>query len=266
MKCLLRRIVMACLGVLSICLMAAPRAGAVVITVPIHDENFNSGDGGYTASEINTPSTVVPWSYSGTAGVAGTGGWSTPGGESGNYPTPLPYLEQLTSPVIVVPTTGEIKLSFDHKYNFEFDSTVWDGGLLEISLNGGAFAPLPNAAFTLNGYDNTLQTSDDWGFVGDLNGLDVFTGDQSGAFKSSAADIGLLNAGDTLQLRFTGGWDWFFNQPNSIGLPPAWSVDNVLVSVSYPPAPEPTSFSLMMFGGAVLVLRKSRNRRRNAAC
>lgn len=217
---------------------------------PFYSQNFNSGNGGFTTSTVNPPG-AGPWTYSATAGVGGSGAWTTPGGESGNYPTPLPYEQLLTSPVITVPGPGRVVLDFDHLYNLEYDGAdIWDGGTLMLSVNGGAFNPVGASAFTSNGYLGPLQNTYDWGYAGSLNGINVFAGD-SGGFLHSTAELGFFAAGDTLRLQFRGGWDWFYNQGT-----PAWSVDNITLNA----VPEPSTFVLLALSlaAAPFVVRRFR--------
>lgn len=201
--------------------------------------DFNSNDGGFTQSTVNPlgASPSAPWTYGGTVGVGSSGGWSA-GPEEGQG-NPVEHL--LTSPVISLPDAGAVGLSFDHQYSFE---QGWDGGEVLISVNGGTFAPLSAGSFTSNGYSGTIQTQDDWGYAGDMNGLDVFTGTAAN-FGPSFANLGLLNAGDTVQVRFRGGWDWNgLGDDQTLG----WRIDNVALSAS--PVPLPAAVWLFASGVA----------------
>jgi hypothetical protein len=54
--------------------------------------------------------------------------------------------ERLTSPVFTQDGSGAFNLQFDHSWGFEFDAGGnYDGGVIEISVNGGAFADLSGA-------------------------------------------------------------------------------------------------------------------------
>lgn len=148
------------------------------------------------------------WVYGATAGGGGTGGWSALGDTGGEEFGVVPADRNLTSPVITLTESGPMKLSFDHRYDFEiWNGLAGDGGIVNISVNGGAFTQIPTASFTLNGYNQTMQVIDDWGYAGDMNGLPVFAG-YSVDFINSQANLGTFNAGDTLQIQFRGGWDW----------------------------------------------------------
>ncbi|MGE0643543.1 MAG: VPLPA-CTERM sorting domain-containing protein [Nitrospira sp.] len=203
--------------------------------------DFNANNGGFTQSTVNPlgASPGAPWSHGATVGVGGSGGW-TAGPEEGQG-NPVEHL--LTSPTLSLPSAGAVSLSFDHRYSFE---DGWDGGQVLVSINGGSFAAVPLGSFTQNGYSGTVQTRDDWGYTDDMNGLDVFTG-EAATFGPSLANLGSLNAGDTVQVRFRGGWDW-----NGIGADPTlgWQIDNVALSVN----PVPLPAALWLFGSGLVGL------------
>ena len=211
----------------------------------IHVEDFNSNDGGYVAALFNPSANAGgdasgPWVV-GPNGVDSTNAWSVIGGEGG------PYEHHLTSPVINVSGNGPVSLEFDHKTLLEGQ---WDGGVIMTSVNGAAFTQLTN--FSKNGYNDTMQSSNTWGYpegIDDMVGLDMFSGNSAG-FVTSVGELGILGAGDTLQVQFRGGWDWGFAQG---GGAPEWIVDNVTVNQT---VPEPSSTLLMGMAGLALVLRK----------
>ena len=60
----------------------------------------------------------------------------------------------ITSPTFDAPPfVGEMELRFDHSFSIERN---FDGGVLQISLNGGPFEHVPNDAFLFNGYNRQL--------------------------------------------------------------------------------------------------------------
>lgn len=218
-----------------------------------YSTDFNSTNGGFTASTYNplNGNPLAGWIYSAAAGISGSGGWSTLG-EQADGGTPYEHL--LTSPLVTLSASGAVNLSFEHFYDFE---QGWDGGLVNISVNGGAFAQVPSANFTLNSYTGNIQLLDDWAYPGDMNGLAVFTGTTTG-FVTSQAILGSFSAGDTLQVQFRGGWDWNGLGQNELG--PNWAVDNVTLSG---PSAVPVPAAVWLFGTALTGLvgygrRKSR--------
>ena len=176
--------------------------------VEIMSEDFASGDGGFTQSATGT--TPVPGVYN-----SGAGTWSFPGDESGVSEN------QLTSPLITMPVSGDVRIRFDHRYDAEWK---WDGVVLQISRNGSPFVIVPQSAFSQNGYNYSS-------LVGPhvLSREAAFTGlspsYRSGGFISSQVEAGPAAAGDTLQLRFVGAWDG-----NTKGLGnPNWELDQIIV-------------------------------------
>lgn len=110
------------------------------------------------------------------------------------------------------PLGNDFILSFWHDYNLE---ATFDGGVVELSTNGGStWADLGNA-FTLNGYS---------GLVGDwdnpLAGRSAFTGSSQG-YHESRIDLAAY-AGQTVQIRFRLGTD-------SIIAADGWYIDDVVV-------------------------------------
>ncbi len=139
--------------VVSVLLVASPSAYSQSL-VSIYQQNFNSGGGGWTsASTPIVPSNNQPWA-TGPTGVGGTGAWTTSGIDDGGSP----FFQTLTSPVINVPYTANTRFSFDHSYNFEFDGTVWDGGVVMVSVNGSPFTQIPDSAFTRTATTRSFKT------------------------------------------------------------------------------------------------------------
>jgi hypothetical protein len=221
----------------------------------LYQEDFNSNNGGATTLTINTPAPSDPgnWTYSSTIGVGGSGAWFTAGGQTLSYPGVIPFEQQLILPVQNITVAGDIALSFDHRYDFEADATDnWDGGLLMVNINGGGFTQVSN--FTLGGYTGAMQTDFDWGYTGDFNGLVAWTGN-SGGYLTSIADLGTLEVGDTVEVMFRGGWDWFVKGGN-----PNWSVDNLVLTST--PVPEPEAYALILgiIAMAVVVFKRKLNK------
>ncbi|MFQ5878410.1 MAG: M4 family metallopeptidase [Acidobacteriota bacterium] len=129
---------------------------------------------------------------------------------------------RLESPPIRLPdVTADPVLSFDHYVATE---AGWDGGNLEISVNGGAFQPIRPADFLFNPYNSTLETAAD-GNTNPLAGQPAFTGSDGGELRGSWGQsrvaLGLYaGPGDTVRLRFAFGVDgcngldgWYVDNP-----------------------------------------------------
>jgi Zn-dependent metalloprotease len=155
----------------------------------------------------------------------------------------------LTSPDITVGAVGDLansaKLSFDHNVETELG---YDGGVVQISKNGGAFTTVPEAAYTFN--EPTQLATTAGGNTNPLQGQDGFTGTDGGKIASDwgtsiidlhAAGVAL---GDTVKVRFAIGRD-------GCGGVFGWWVDNVKVTTCVTAAtatvtavhvPEPSTF------------------------
>ena len=176
-------------------------------------ENFADNDGSFVQEA--TGNTPIPALYN-----AGRGTWSIEGDDSG------PATNTITSPIIEVPKTAGIQVSFDHRYSIEADD--WDGAGLQISIDGSEFTNVPQSAFTQNGYTNINS------LIGNhvLKGLDGFSmespGYLDGTFITSIANVGGVEAGSTIQIRFIGAFDEGARGTNI----PNWEIDSIKVSTT----------------------------------
>ena len=129
---------------------------------------------------------------------------------------------ELTSPDIVLPdTAGALLLTFTHYVATE---SLWDGGNLRVSVDGGEFVLVPGDAFRFNTYNEVLNVGSN---PNPLAGEPAFTGfDQrtvSGSWGESQVDLsGLAEPGATVRIQFRFGVD------GCNGLD-GWYVDDVAV-------------------------------------
>jgi hypothetical protein len=123
---------------------------------------------------------------------------------------------QLISPPIVVNFTNA-QLTFRHYYNSE---AGYDGGVLELSVNGGAFMDILTAGgtFVTNGYNARISSY----YQNPLAGRQAWSGN-SGGFITTVVRLPPDTTGQTIQLR------WRFGSDNSNG-GVGWYVDSILVS------------------------------------
>ena len=91
-----------------------------------------------------------------------------------------------------VALSGSPVLSFWHSYVTE---NTWDGGVVEISANGGAWTDL-GSLMTQNGYNGTISAS----AGGPLAGRQAFTG-SSGGYKETRVNLSSY-AGQSVRIRF----------------------------------------------------------------
>ena len=175
------------------------------------EEDFTADDGGFVSTSEGAA--VQPWVYN-----SGTGTWSANGEVVGTAVT-----NYLTTPAIPVAAEGYLEIQFEHKYSFE---AQFDGGGLQMSVDGGTFVNVPTRAFSAEPY-----TVDSLTGAHDLLGLPGFSGDSTDAgigsyVTSIAAPVIKIPAGSAVVFRFTGAFD-----ANTIGaIVPNWEVTAVTVS------------------------------------
>jgi hypothetical protein len=120
--------------------------------------------------------------------------------------------QYLVSPVFTVDGTGSLDLQFDHGWSFEFDvSGNFDGGVVEMSVNGGAFTDIGSSA-----YNGTILT-----YAGDTNplkGRPGFVQASGGMVHTSLTQA--IAPGSTVQIRFRSGSD-------AGGGAAGWDIDNI---------------------------------------
>jgi subtilisin-like proprotein convertase family protein len=124
---------------------------------------------------------------------------------------------RLTSPEVLLPPGSYLpRLSFRHIYNTE---NTFDGGVLELSVDGGAFADIVTAggSFVAGGYNGTLSTNAS--FQNPLVGRAAWTGN-SGTYVSTVVDLPASAAGRRVQLR------WRFGSDNLVAAT-GWRVDTI---------------------------------------
>ncbi len=226
-------------------LMAMLSSGKAATTV----YNFNASGQGWTASSILPME--GPFVY-GNTGVGASGAWSSIGQIVDSAQSNTTFV---TSPSILVQSTGTVTLSFDHLYSFE--GGAWDGGVVQFSVNGGGFTTIPFESFSANPYVAVITG---WGAGGEnsqsaLAGMTAFAGDSPGrseyTFITSVANVGSFNPGDALTIRFMSSSD-----TNTSGaFSPQWVIDNVSVTNT---VPEPGSLGLAALAGVGLLRRRTR--------
>lgn len=104
-------------------------------------------------------------------------------------------------------------LHFHHDWSFEgFGASMYDGGVMEYSTNGGGSWNDAGALFSENGYNGTISDV----FGNPLGGRQGFGGVSFG-YTASRLDLSSL-AGDDVRFRFRigtdssiGDWGWFID-------------------------------------------------------
>ena len=125
----------------------------------------------------------------------------------------------MNDPVGISGTASSATMSFWHDYSFEQASvgTLYDGGVLEYSTDGGSTWQDTASLFTSNGYDGAISSI----FSNPLAGRQGFGG-SSGGFIQSELDLASL-IGQNVQFRFRIGTD-------SSGDAEGWYVDDIRIT------------------------------------
>jgi hypothetical protein len=176
----------------------------------------------------NFDNATLPAGWSATLSGAGTP-WAT---STALYDTPPRALfaavpadvsdNRIVSPVVSITSTN-VRLTFRHSYNLESSlssGTGFDGGVLEISIDGGAFVDLlaAGASFTSGDYNATISSR----YRNPLADRAAWSGNSQG-FVNSVVNFPASMAGHTMQLAWRLGCD---RTTAATG----WYVDSVFVS------------------------------------
>ena len=123
--------------------------------------------------------------------------------------------KRLDSPAIPLHTSSPVQLSFRSNYAFE---TNFDGGVLEISIDGGVFQDILAAGgtFASGGYNHAISSS----FGNPIGGRMAWTGTTNSAFVTTTVNLPAALLGHTVQFRWRMGSD---SSNGSLG----WRIDSV---------------------------------------
>lgn len=115
----------------------------------------------------------------------------------------------LDSPPVTIPEDSrEVFLVIDHYVATE---GAWDGGLIQVSVEGQPFFDLPLSFFRFNPYPSVLKSADE-GNDNPLAGRWAFTGSDGGSVRGSWGQSqvslrGIATPGQTIVIRFAFGVD-----------------------------------------------------------
>jgi len=175
---------------------------------------------------VTAPSLPAGWTSSILSGV-GANPWSTTTAQADTAPNSA-FVAEVAKPaeiVLVSPSftvgTATATLSFKNYFNLEVGPSIaWDGGVLEISINGGAWTDIIGAGgtFIQNGYIYPISTS----YQNPLGGRQSWTGN-SGGFITTIVQLPASAAGQPVQLRWALGCD----KLNAVW---GWAIDTVVVT------------------------------------
>jgi flavin reductase (DIM6/NTAB) family NADH-FMN oxidoreductase RutF len=161
------------------------------------------------ADDVDAP--ITPWVIAGTQENI----WSRVPAEGGGYlwhgidfgSVSDTWIE---SPTLDVSASDPLIITLRHAYSFEFtDDTAWDGGLIEVSTDGGMTWE-DISAYVDPGYTSTINNP-----VNPIHMRPVFGGTSPDfpELKTLALDLGSSFSGQALKLRFRIGTDGVRQRP-----------------------------------------------------
>ena len=201
---------------------AAAASATLTVTVPplptCPTQNFDA---------VTTPAIPAGWTF---VNVDGPGTWATVTTAADSAPNAAYTAnlgatgERLLVSPAFAPGAGST-VSFRNRYNME---SGWDGGVLEISINGGAYQDIVAAggSFASGGYSGTLSATSNPA----LAGRTAWTGTSSGAFVTSNAILPAAAAGQPIRLR----WRMAEDATDTAAAPNGWWVDTVTCGTAPP--------------------------------
>jgi len=174
---------------------------------------------------VTAPALPAGWTTTNTSSQAlwvtsTTASDTAPNAASSGFATTT-GINELVSPSIAI-SSANSQLTFRHSYNAEF---TWDGGVLEISINGGAFTDILDAggSFETGGYPFALNRTAD-GNTNALQSRAAWTGN-SGGFITTTVNLPASAAGQSIRLRFRAGSDSSTSPSGA-----HWRVDSIFIN------------------------------------
>ena len=197
--------------------IGSPRPGQLA---GVFTENFDGVvapalPSGWTASNASGP---APLWVTSTAGNPTPPADSAPNAAFINDPDGISD-KRLNSPSIPI-TTSSAQLTFRNNYNLETGGgNFLDGGVLEISIGGGAFTDIlvAGGSFVTGGYTGTISAA----FGNPIANRQAWSGN-SGGFTTTTVTLPASAAGQNIVLRFRMGSD-------DSGPAPGWRIDNISI-------------------------------------
>lgn len=207
--------------------------------------NINSSLGATSVTRIiiiGVPVTTYTENFDGAVAPTFPAGWTAVSVQSGvNFvnsplnadtpansafavdPTTVGGGTDLTSPSTAI-TAPAATVSFRNRFDTEGG---WDGGALEISVNGGAFQDIITAGgrFVENGYNGSLGA----GTNNPLANRSAWSGNSNG-YITSTVQLPASAAGQNVQFKWRFGAD---DNTSGTGPNPGWYVDGVKVNGNY---------------------------------
>ena len=216
--------------------------GNVTVTLQLQDGAKNYGTINYiirlgvfgttTTSLQNFDNVTPPALPSGWSAVVASGAmapWATNNSSPDSAPNSVSAStvktvsdNRLTSPFISIPSSSQ-QLSFRHRWNLE---DGFDGGIFEISINGGAFTEIIAAggSFVSGAYNGTISS----GFGSPIGGSQAWTGNMNSGYTTTLLNLPPTAAGQNAQFR----WRLASDDGHSAG-GAIWRVDTINLISNY---------------------------------
>ena len=191
-------------SMLGVALLALPLAAAAAVS-----ENFE---------EVTPPALPDGWTAAIATGAASDRPWASVAVGYANSPSNVAWIDDvddyadisLVSPTYSLPASGTATITFHHSYvlwapdQSDLDHGAFNGGVLEVSINGAPFQDLLTAGGTFSdgNYDATLDPSFDSPLAQPpLLDRPVWSG-RSADFVATTATLPATANGGTIQLRW----------------------------------------------------------------
>ena len=226
-------------------------AGAIQPTLQLQDGASDLGTITYTIA-LGQVQAMLAQSFDGVAAPSLPSGWTTAAsGVASNWVTSTASADttpnaafsadsaavgvnELDAPSFTAGSSAPAQLTFRQNYNLTACATSfalgYDGGVLEISIGGGAFQDIVSAGgtFTIGGYSATLSSD----YSNPLASRQAWSGN-SGGFVTTAVNLPAIAAGQNVQLR----WRCATGNPpppavNSSGTLAFWNFDSGTMSAA----------------------------------
>jgi hypothetical protein len=194
-----------------------PRHFAALVEQSLFSDDLETGDGRWWHSAARG---VDHWQLTDGQSHSPAHAWFVP-----DDPLVTDSRLLISEPITLPPGSS---LTFWHRYQFE--GAAFDGGVLEISLDGDNWTDL-GSAITANGYNTTLNSN----YQNPLGGREAWGGDLT-SWTQVRVDLSAY-AGQAAWLRWRLGCD------KSVG-DAGWWIDDVALQAPAEPAPTPEIFGM----------------------
>lgn len=217
--------------------------GTITATLQLQDGSTNLGTitytlqlGAYTAAAtlfqnfdgVTPPALPAGWTSEVGSGTSSP--WTTSTTTPDSAPNSVSATSvasvsdnRLVSPVVAVPANAP-QLSFRHRWKLEF---LFDGGILEISINNGAYADIIAAggSFVTGGYNGTIDSQTG----SPIAGKNAWTGSFNASYTTTLVNLPAAAAGQNVRFRWRLASDSDVTEAGAV-----WRIDSInVISNSY---------------------------------